>query len=74
MLRTLASFVEPTILLTQIHPRVLPRQCTSWRTEVRESLDVLFLSNSLLGGWSPDGITLPGVLDIECLCSPCSIL
>ena len=24
-------------------------------------------SNPLLGGWSADGITLPGALDIECL-------
>lgn len=24
------------------------------------------LTNSLLGGWSADGITLPGALDIEC--------
>ena len=28
---------------------------------------VLSNSNPLLGGWSADGITLPGALDIECL-------
>ncbi|KAF8556410.1 hypothetical protein OG21DRAFT_1409022, partial [Imleria badia] len=30
-------------------------------------LYVVLLSNSLLGGWSADGITLPRALDIECL-------
>ena len=28
---------------------------------------IILLSNVLLGGWSADGITLPGALDIECL-------
>ena len=30
-------------------------------------LHVPSLLNPLLGGWSADGITLPGALDIECL-------
>lgn len=30
-------------------------------------LHMILLSNILLGGWSTDGKTLPGALDIECL-------
>ena len=65
VLRTLTSSVEPTILHTQMRPRVLIRPITSLRTEVRIPLRVMFLSNSALGGWSADGITLPGAIDLE---------
>lgn len=50
-----------------MNPRVLLRQRTSSTTEVSVPLHVMSLPNSLLGGWSADGITLPGALDIECL-------
>lgn len=67
VLRRRGLFAAPTISHTQIHPRDLLRQRTSSRTEVRMLLHVPSLLNPLLGGWSADGITLPGALDIECL-------
>lgn len=30
------------------------------------SLELVLLSHSSLGGWSADGITLPGAVDLEC--------
>ena len=67
-LPTLVSSVDPTTLCTWMNLWVLLNNLLPGGEAYEGALHVaLVLTNSLLGGWSADGITLPGVLDIECL-------
>lgn len=60
------SFAAHITSRTPTFHQVQLRPTTSWLMEVGALLFLKEVGSILLGGWSGDGITLPGALDIEC--------